>query len=373
MIKRFAGRALVVAMTCLAASAFAAEPATDAAAPVQLAEDHPTSYTVQPGDTLWGIAEKFLKSPWQWPSVWHVNEQVANPHLIYPGDVLRLTWVNGQPSLSRDGGTGYATENAIVEVIDGNTVKLRPRIRESELATAIPAIPLRSIEVLLNDSRVTTLDELKKASYVVAGPDRRVIMGNDDTMYARSTTRKWDEAFPEFGVFRQGNAYLDPVTKEILGYEAKKVGTARVLETDGPIATMRVLKANEDIRINDRLLLNEQLKVQSVYYPRSAPAGLDATIIHIFGTIGYAGRGDVLVLNKGMRDKVDVGHVFAVLQKGETVRDRLAGDAVQLPPTRAGLAIIFRSFDKVAYALVTRSRSAIRVGDLLAPPRIDID
>lgn len=372
MIKRFAGRALVIAMTCLAGQAFAADPAP-AAAPVQLADDHPTTYTVQPGDTLWGISEKFLKNPWQWPSVWHINEQVANPHLIYPGDTLRLVWKDGQPSLVRDNGGTYTTDNAVVEVIDKDTLRMRPRIRESEVSAAIPAIPLRNIEVFLNDSRVVDLEALQKAPYVIAGPEGRVIMGNGDTLYARAVTPKWEETFPEFGIFRQGNAYLDPLTKEILGYEAKKIGTARVITNESNVATLRVLAANEDIRINDRMLLNEQRKVQSVFYPSPAPANLNAQIIHIFGTIGYAGRGDVLIVNKGLREKVQVGNVFSIMQRGEKVRDRVVGDNVQLPPRRVGLAIVFRTFDKTAYALVTRSNSAIKVGDMLDQPRIDLD
>lgn len=372
MIKRFAGRALVIAMALLAGQAQAADAAPAAATDtVQLADDHPTSYTVKPGDTLWGISQMFLKSPWQWPSIWHVNEQVANPHRIFPGDVLKLTWRDGKPSLERV--EGFQTENANVEVVDANTLKLRPRIRDTEVASAIPAIPLRSIEVFLDDSRVVDLEDLRKAPYVIAGPERRVIMGNGDTLYARATTPKWTETYPEFGVFRQGKPYIDPRSKEILGYEAKKIGTARVLDNQTNVATLRVLAADEDIRIDDRLLLSEQRAIQSVFYPKEGPADINAEIIHIFGSIGYAGLNDVIVINKGKREKVDVGHVFSVLQTGEIVRDRRQGDNVKLPPRRVGLAIVFRSFDKTAFALITRSTAAIRVGDTFGQPRIDLD
>jgi hypothetical protein len=371
MIKRFAGRALIIAMACFAGQAYAADaaPATDPA--VQLAADHPTTYVVKQGDTLWGISQMFLKNPWEWPSIWHVNEQVANPHRIFPGDTLKLVWNNGKPSLVHV--EGYGSDNAVVQVIDANTVKLSPRIREAALASAIPAIPLRAIEVFLNDSRVVSLDELNKAPYVIAGTERRVIMGNGDTLYARSTSPKWTASFPEFGVFRQGSAYLDPKTKEILGYEAKKIGTTRVVDSNDDVATMRVLAAEEDIRINDRLLHNEQRPVQPVFYPSQAPDGVGAEIIHIFGTIGYAGTNDVFVLNKGEREQLKVGHVFSVMQRGEVVRDRVTGEGVQLPPRRVGLAIIFRTFEKVSFALVTRSNAAIRVGDMLGQPRIDLE
>jgi hypothetical protein len=374
MIKRFAGRALVVAMALIAGPSFAADAAPAAAsAPetVQLAEDHPTSYTVKPGDTLWGISQMFLKNPWQWPSIWHVNEQVANPHRIFPGDVLKLTWRDGKPSLERV--ESFQTENANVEVVDAETLKLRPRIRDTEVAVAIPAIPLRNVEVFLDDSRVVELEELRKAPYVIAGPERRVIMGNGDTLYVRATTPKWSESFPEFGVFRQGKPFIDPRSKEILGYEAKKIATARVLDNEGNLATMRVLSADEDIRIDDRLLLSDQRAIQSVFYPKEGPAGVTPEIIHIFGSIGYAGLNDVIVVNKGKREEVNVGHVFSVLQSGEVVRDRRKGDNVRLPPRRVGLAIVFRAFDKTAFALITRSTSAIRVGDTLGQPRIGLD
>lgn len=381
MIKRFAGRALLVAVATFAGQAWGADAApasapaaAAAAAPaeaVPLADDHPTTYIVKPGDTLWDISQMFLKNPWQWPSIWHINEQVANPHRIYPGDKLTLMWKDGRPMLTRE--EAYRTENAIVEVVDADTLKMRPRIRESEVSASIPAIPLRNIEAFLKENRVVSLEELQKAPYVIAGADRRVIMGNGDTVYARSTTPKWTETLSELGVFRQGGAYIDPQTREILGYEAKKVGSARVLETEGAIATMRMLSVEEDIRINDRLLENEQRAIQSMFYPKSAPAGLNPAIIHIFGTIGYAGSRDVLVMNKGSREKVEVGHVFAVLQKGEVVRDRNTGEGLQLPVRRVGLAIVFRVFDKIAYALVMRSNAAIRVGDTLGQPRIDLD
>lgn len=394
MIKRFAGWTLVLS-ACLIGSSFAADevsatapaaaaPATDAApaagataaaAPVQLNPDHPDTYTVQPGDTLWGISEKFLKNPWDWPEVWHINEKVGNPHLIYPGDVLHLVWNDGKPTLVvADAGTaGIGSKNSVVEVVDANTVKLRPRIREMPVAASIPAIPLKNIESFLNESRVVTLDELNKAPYIVAGPERHIVMGRGDTVYARSRERQWTHAYPEYGIYRAGGPYIDPVTGEVLGYEAKEIGSTRVLATDASIATLKVLTSEEDIRVDDKLLYTDQRKVQSIFYPRQPPEGVKGEIIHIFGSIGFAARNDVVVINKGLREKVDVGHVFAIMQKGEKVRDRVVGDTVTLPTTRAGLLIVFRAFDKVSYGLITRSTRQIGKGDIIEAPRIDIE
>lgn len=372
MIKRIAG--FVVAGACLLGTAHAADaapaPATSAA-PVTLASDHPDSYTVQPGDTLWGIAEKFLKNPWQWPEVWHVNEQVANPHRIYPGNVIRLLWRDGKPMLVM--GNETLGGNAAAEVIDANTVKLKPRIRDMELATSIPAIPLRAIEVFLTDNRVVALDDLNAAPYIIAGPEGRVVMGAGDTIYARSREAKWNESLREFGIFRPGQAYLDPRSKEVLGYEAVMVGGARLLESSAAVGTLRITRSEEDARIDDRLLAGETATVQSTFYPRAGKPNLGAEIIRIFGSLGHAGRNDVVVINRGKREGVDVGQVFAVLQRGETVRDRRAGELVTLPPTRAGLMIVFRTFDKVSYGLITRSTRPIRQGDLLDEPRVDVD
>lgn len=391
MIKRFAGQALVVA-GCLISHAFAedaaapAKPAAAAtpapaatAAAVEVNPDHPTSYTVKQGDTLWGIAEKFLKNPWQWPEVWHINEQVANPHLIYPGDVLRLVWNDGKPSLVVDrdvtpaevakvGGT-----TSVAEVMpDGKTVKLHPRMREMPFNSAIPAIPMKSIEAFLTDSRVVSLDELKKAPYVVAGADKRVLMGRGDTLYARDQSGKWADAFPEYGIYRQGAALVDPDTRELLGYEAKKVGSVRVLESNHDIATMRVLTSSEDIRLQDRLLGTDQRPVQSMFYPRPAPDGVEGRVLEIFGSLGFGARNDVIVVNKGQRDKVEPGVVFSVMQNGGQVRDSAKGDLVNLPPVTAAQAIVFRSFDRVSYALIMRSSRTVSKGDLVKPPRLGV-
>ncbi|MFZ5722153.1 MAG: LysM peptidoglycan-binding domain-containing protein [Pseudomonadota bacterium] len=377
MIKRFAGQALLVA-GCLISSAYAEEAPAAAggdAAAVAINPDHPTTYVVQPGDTLWGISEKFLVNPWQWPEVWHINEQVANPHLIYPGQQLRLVWKDGKPSLVVDTSTGsgvIGSKDNIVEVMaDGKTYKLRPRIRESSYDLAIPAIPLKDIEVFLTDSRVVTLDEMKQAPYLLAGADKHVIMGRGDTVYAREQAGKqWDSGLPEYGVYRQGDPYIDPETKEFLGYEAKKIGAVRITEVSGDVATMRVLASSEDLRTQDRLLASDQRKVQSVFHPRPAPDGVKGRIVSVFGAIGSGARNSVVVLNRGARDNIAPGHVFTVQQKGEVVRDSVRGGVVALPPVDAGLVIVFRAFDRVSYALVTRASRPLTRDDIVLPPSI---
>lgn len=255
---------------------------------------------------------------------------------------------------------------------DGKTIKLRPRIRESEVASAIPAIPLKNIEAFLIDSRVMALDELKKAPYIVAGSDRRIIMGRGDTIYGRAKGKVWLDSYPEYGVYRMGGAYIDPKTSEVLGHEARRIGSTRVLATNKNIATMRVLQSKLDIRVDDKLLFNEQRAVQSIFYPQPAPAGADGTIIHIFDTISFGARNSVVVINRGLREKVEVGQVYSIMQAGEVVRDQTAGDAITLPPTHAGLLIVFRVFEKVSYGLIMRSTRQIANGDGVSAPRPDV-
>lgn len=365
MIKRFAGWTLLIA-ACLAGPALA----EDAAVPVN--PDQPGTYTVQPGDTLWGISEKFLRNPWQWPEVWHVNEQVDNPHRIFPGDVLRLTWKDGKPSMAVESRvTGSAVASETVEA-GMDVVKLRPAIREMPLSEAIPAIPLRAIKAFLNDSRVATAEELGAAPYLAAGPDRRIIMGRGDLAYGRDVAGQWGSSSPDFGVYRAGRVYRDPDTDELLGYEASRIGNARVIDHEGEIATLRILASQGELRVQDKLLYDDPRAIQSIYNPRAAPEGVEGKIIEMFGSLGYAARNDVVVINLGERDQVGPGHVFAVLQKGELVRDRQQGDLIATPATRTGLVIVFRSFEKVSYALVMGSSRPLARGDMVRRPRVEL-
>lgn len=374
MIKRFARRAMVLAAACVLASAQGTAMAADAAAadPVVLNPDRPSTYTVQPGDTLWGISAKFLANPWQWPEIWQVNDKVANPHLIYPGDVLRLVWRDGKPVLVSDGAGTIGSGGSVVEELPGGDLKLRPRIREMPLSAAIPAIPLKNIEAFLVDSRVVEPDELKRAPYIVAGPDKRIVMGVGDDVFGRDRQTKWASTYPEYGIYRSGVTYVDPETSLVLGLEARRVGATRLIARDGEIATMRVLDSQEELRIGDKFMYDEQRRVQSVFNPRAAPDGVEGRIIHAFDTIGHVARNDVVVLNRGRVDGVEAGHVFSILQNTGATRDREVGDVVYLPPTRAGLLIVFRTFEKVSYALITKSTRAIAIGDVVRKPRIDV-
>src|SRR5690554_4306731 len=137
-----------------------------AQANVELNSNHPDQYTVVKGDTLWDISGKFLRQPWKWPEIWHANPQVKNPHLIYPGDVLSLVYIDGKPRLVLNRGTG-------------GTIKLSPGIRKTPMAEAIPSIPLEAINSFLLSNRIIdSKEKFEDAPYVVAGSAERVLSGH---------------------------------------------------------------------------------------------------------------------------------------------------------------------------------------------------
>lgn len=318
-------------------------------APLQLREGHPTEYTVVRGDTLWGISGRFLDQPWQWPEIWGVNPQIQNPHLIYPGDTVYLTWVDGRPRLGLTPGVR----------------KLSPQIRETALDQAVPAIPLKDIVSFLNDNRVADDDVLSNAPYVVAGDNRRIVSGAGDRVYIRGDLLSDDV---QQILYRPSTEYIDPVTGEFLGYELFKVADARITGTENDITTLRLLGTTEEVRAGYRLLPSETTRVQSVFYPKPAPYDTDGLIIDVLQGVGYIGQFDAVVVNLGERDGLESGHVFSIRRKGEVLNDPVTNEVIQLPSERAGIMMIFKVYDKVSYGLVMRATNTISIGDEITRP-----
>ncbi len=318
---------------------------------IELAEGHPTEYVVVKGDTLWDISGRFLKSPWLWPDVWDVNPQIDNPHLIYPGDIIYLTWVDGQPRLSLKRGVR----------------KLSPQARVSPLDHAIPAIPLRDIISFLNDNVVVEQNLLDKAPYVIAGKNQRIIAGAGDRVYARG---ELVEDIERQNLYRPAKEYIDPETSELLGYELFKVADGRVHNKDAAtqVVTLDLLKSNEEVRALDRVLPSDESRIESVFYPSAGPELERAQILSVLGGVAKIGQFDAVALNIGKREGIETGQVFAVFNKGEEVRDPLTKETITLPSERAGLLMVFKVFDKVSYGLVLRATNVISVGDHLRAP-----
>ncbi|TWI57657.1 nucleoid-associated protein YgaU [Pseudomonas duriflava] len=323
-------------------------------AEVQLRQGHPDSYTVIQGDTLWDISGKFLSKPWQWPELWHANPQIENPHLIYPGDRLSLVYVDGQPRLTLNRGASRGT------------IKLSPTIRSTPIAEAIPTIPLEAINSFLLSNRVIdTADQFQAAPYVVAGNAERVVSGAGDRVYARG---RFAEDQPAYSLYRQGRTYTDPQTGEYLGINADYIGSGDVVSSEGDITTLSLTRSNQEIRLGDRLFPTEQRIVNSTFMP-SAPANkVNGVILDVPRGVSQIGQFDVVILNKGARDGLVEGNVLAVYKTGETVRDRITGEAVKIPDERAGLLMVFRTYDRLSYGLVLMATRQLTVLDKVRNP-----
>ncbi len=325
-----------------------------------LKKDHPDTYLVKEGDTLWEIAGTFLDNPWQWPEIWQINPQVKDPHWIYPGDQLSLVYVmeNGekQPRL-------VVSERAPVKVLaDG---KLEPRVRSAAIEVAIPAIPLDKISAFLTKSRVVTVEDLNAAPYVIAGDKEHIVSGAGDKIYARGKFKPEDSAF---GIFRAGETYKDPVTEEVLGLQAVDIGAGRVGSLDGDIVTFIVNETHEEIRINDRLLQSEEKKIVSTFNPKAPKNKVSGFIMDVEGGVSQVGAMDIVAINLGERDELEVGDVLAVYKKGSVIKDQINGELVRLPDTRDGLMIVFRTFKKMSFGLIVNASGPLVVGDKVKNP-----
>jgi LysM repeat protein len=333
----------------------------------ELAPNAPDSHTVKRGDTLWDISKLFLTSPWRWPELWGMNlDQIRNPHLIYPGQVLVLDKSGGRARLRLAQGDP-----------DG-TVKLSPRVRSEALGDrGLPAVPMHLISPFLNDAVVFNANELERAPRVVAAPEGRVLMGRGDKAYVLgelSGLRDWR-------VFRQATPMVDPTTLEILGYEARFLATAEYAREGGSIAavggkstlavpaTFELVSVKEEVGVGDRLA--PAAKREFVNFAPHAPAKpMSGQIISVYGDALNAGQNHVVALNRGAADGLEQGHVLALLRDGPLVTDRTVGQPTQikLPDERTGLLFVFRVFDRVSYGLVLQVQHPVTAGDRFTQP-----
>ncbi|QKQ28117.1 LysM peptidoglycan-binding domain-containing protein [Candidatus Reidiella endopervernicosa] len=323
--------------------------AVNAADEVKLRADHPDRYVVVKGDTLWDISERFLMSPWLWPEVWQANPQIENPHLIYPGDVITLIYVQGKPKL--------VIERKIP------TVKLSPQIRAQRIEQPIPLIPIDTIRQFLNENRVVGKNEFDNAPYVVAHDELRLATASGDKIYARGIT----SADQNYSILRLGDAYTDPDSKELLGYEAVHVGNAKMLRSGDP-ATFKLSGTNREVQTGDHLLPILETPVLHNYLPHAPKTQIKGRIISIFDAVFQAGRDQVITINLGERDGMEIGHVLAIDRAGDEIVDSVKGGTVQLPDEQSGLLMVFRTFEKVSYALILESSRAIHILDSVRTP-----
>ena len=321
-------------------------------AAVELNKDVPETYIVKKGDTLWGISGMYLAQPWLWPELWDVNPQIDNPHLIFPGDELYLVWIDGQPRL---------------RLRRGRDVKLTPNMRVSPLDLAIPIIPLDEIGPWLRSHRIMDGAALNGSAYVVAGDKRNLLSAPGDRVYGRGPFPDDERAY---GIYRVGDTYVDPVTQELLGYQAQDIGNAKLLSSNkDEITQLEVTRITEEVRIADRLLPMEERILDATFHPRAPEKEIeDGFMIAVDGGLTQIGAMDIVVLNKGKRDGLEIGHVLAVYRAGPVVFDKVAESNVQLPDSRAGLAMVFEAFEKASYAIVLKSSRPLNVMDKVKNP-----
>ena len=318
------------------------------AAEVELKPNHAQQYEVVRGDTLWDISGKFLKSPWQWPEIWQANNQVEDPHLIYPGDLLTLVYRDGQ---------------AVLELSRGlTTIKMSPETRETVTKEAISTIPLAAIKAFLIRPEVLAEETLRKAPYIVAGSEERLIFGTGDNMYVRG---EFAENQKHFRIFGEGQIYTDSETAEILGYEAIYKGDAWLI-ADADIDTIVLHKTTQEVLVGDRLLAISDDDNEANFFPRKPEQDISGAIISVFGGVSQVGQYQVIVLNRGARNGLEKGHIVSVYQAGDTILDPVTmdrEDPVKLPDEHAGEAMVFKVFEKVSYAIVMKVRKAIHLDD----------
>lgn len=327
----------------------------------QLRSDHPAHYFVKKGDTLWDIANKFLKDAWEWPEIWHINPEIDNPHLIFPGDRLSLVYVNGKPRIEVQRGDTSRT----VTIKPSGGSALSPRVRIEPITHAIPAIPLDEINAFLTRSRILEDNALDRAPYVLAGASDHIITGAGDQLYARG---EFDEDERIYGIYRRGKIYQDPDTEEVLGIEAVDIGAGKVVALNQDVATVVVNRSNEEIRRKDRLLPFQERKITATFYPKEPDAKVDGVIIAVEGGVTQVGTMDIVALNRGERDSLMVGDVLAIYKTGELVRDQVTNELVQLPSVRAGILMVFRTFNKMAYGVVLNASQPLSVKDKVRNP-----
>lgn len=337
--------ALLLALS--ASVAQAAEPA-----PLLVAENAPERHIVVPGDTLWGISAKFLKEPWRWPEIWRMNsEQVKNPHLIYPGDVIVLDRdASGRPLL-RMAGSG----------------KLSPKVYSEDVEKTIPSIPPNVIEPFISQPLVVDDVTVNNGARIVAMQLERIHPGPGDKVFVEGVDDRPDQIL--WQIYRPGKPLNDPESGNLLGYEAFYLGTA-VQQRPGKPAEFEIRTFKQEIGRGDRLLPATRPQLVN-YAPHKPSHDVQARVVSIYGGVGTAGRGSVITLNRGTNAQLEVGHVLALYRnRAETFRNSETDrkETVVLPPERYGLVFVFRVFERIAYALVLNSAGPVDINDYLQTP-----
>jgi LysM repeat protein len=317
--------------------------------PVPLAEGHPNEYVVQVGDTLWDIAATFLKDPWFWPEIWYVNPDIVNPHLIYPGDVLGLVYIDGQPRITN---------------VRASTYRLSPQARITPLNEAVSSIPYEDVAAFLSSGVILEKKQADSLPYLLETRGDHLMASAGNEIYVRGLT----DTMPgtRYQLVHIGDPLYDPDDNRLIGYQGIPVGDGR-LRRGGDPATVALTDTSREAIPGDRLLPQDD-DIPLNFFPRAPSTQVDGSIVSVVGGVSQIGQYMVVVINRGSDAGLSVGDVLTVFQAGKEVDDRFAGGKVTLPEEEAGTIMVFKTFDRISYGLVMEATQAIHVRDTVRNP-----
>jgi len=329
--------------------------------------EFPETYIVQEGDTLWDISTVFLRDPWYWPEIWFKNPQVENPHLIYPGDTLAIVYIGGERrvqilSRGEDGSVLSQTSDGL------KIVKVNPRVRSQAIDATIASIPIDALRHLLDRPIVVDEETLKKSAYVLSSLDNHLVNSINDKLYVRKLDTSAGSG--RYHIYRPDRPLFDPITNELLGYQALYVGESKLLLRGDP-ASVRVTNSEREILRDDRVMPMDNSDFERDFIPRPPSTEVSGEIVALLDAISQTGLYQTIAINLGQRDGLESGNVLRIRRTGEIVPDKLEEDPrfrVKLPDEAIGMAMIIRSFEKMSYALIMEADLPITVEDYVESP-----
>lgn len=358
------GARFVIAALFFGATAVPAGAATCAFLP-----NAPDQHLVVKGDTLWDISGRFLEHPWCWGQVWGLNrEQIRDPHWIYPGQTIYFDRKNGRLSLSPvsgdagDGGTGLPV------------TRLSPQLRTEGMGRdALHTIAAGAIEPFLSRPLIVEDAQLAAAPRIVATAENHVFLGKNDKAYVTGELL----GNTAFDVFRQGQPLKDPVTGKVLAYEAFFLGSLKLqapARAGADVQTFVVTNSTEEMGVGDRLMPALPMPLLN-YVPHPPERAVDARVMSIYGGVTHAGQNQIVTVNRGSLDGLDIGSVLQLYHVGKTIDDPTAAKRwlrrapqLKLPDEQYGDLFIFRVFKHVSYGLIMRVTEPVEVGDVALSP-----
>lgn len=316
---------------------------------VALADGHPNEYVVQPGDTLWDISAMFLRDPWYWPEIWYVNPDIANPHLIYPGDVLGLIYIDGQPRITN---------------VRASTYRMSPQARITPLTQAIHSIPYEDIAAFLASGVVLEKEQADSLPYLLGTRGDHLIASAGNEVYVRGVSGDVESA--RYNVVHIGDPLIDPDDNALIGYHGIMIGEGSLRRAGDP-GTLALTRTSQEAVIGDRLL-PAKVDIPLNFFPRAPSSDIDGRIISVVGGVTQIGQYQVVVMNRGSNNGLAVGDVLTVFQAGEVVKDRISGGKVKIPDEEAGTVMVFKTFGRISYGLVMEATHAIHIHDAVRNP-----